>query len=56
MLDLTKPSGLFIARDFMIRDGDTVYVTEAPYVRWQKILGAITGSAANAAQLERLAN
>lgn len=56
VLDLTKPSGLFIARDFMIRDGDTVYVTEAPYVRWQKILGAITGSAANAAQLERLAN
>ena len=52
VLDLTQPSGLFIAREFLIRDGDTVYVTEAPFVRWQKTLGAITGSAA---QIERLA-
>ena len=44
VLDLTAPSGLFNARDFVIRDGDTVYVTEAPYVQWQKTLGAITGS------------
>ena len=43
VLDLTAPSGLFNARDFVIRDGDTVYVTEAPYVQWQKTLGAITG-------------
>ena len=56
VLDLTKPSGLFIAREFMIRDGDTVYVTEAPYVRWQKTLGAITGSVGTAAQVDRLVN
>ena len=43
VLDLTRPNGLFLARDFLIRDGDTVYVTEAPYVQWQKTLGAITG-------------
>ena len=32
VLDLTRANGLFLARDFLIRDGDTVYVTEAPYV------------------------
>lgn len=44
ILDLTEPMGMFLARDFGIRDGDTVYVTEAPYVRWQKTLAALTGS------------
>ena len=34
ILDLTKPTGIFIARDFTIRDQNTVYVTEA----------AVTGS------------
>jgi hypothetical protein len=29
VLDLTEPDGMFNARDFAIRDGDTVYVTEA---------------------------
>jgi polysaccharide export outer membrane protein len=46
VLDLTQPTGMFEARDFLIRDGDTVYVTEAPFVQWNKTLGAITGSAA----------
>ena len=35
-------------------DGDTLYVTEAPYVQWQKILGAITGSASSARNLQAL--
>ena len=56
VLDLTRPNGLFLARDFLIRDGDTVYVTEAPYVQWQKILGAITGSANSVRTLDALAN
>jgi mannose/cellobiose epimerase-like protein (N-acyl-D-glucosamine 2-epimerase family) len=43
VLNLTEPTGLFEARDFQIRDGDTLYVTEAPFVQWQKTLGAITG-------------
>jgi polysaccharide export outer membrane protein len=46
VLDLTQPTGMFEARDFLVRDGDTVYVTEAPFVQWDKTLGAITGSAA----------
>ena len=51
VLDLTQPTGMFEARDFLIRDGDTVYVTEAPYVQWQKSLSAITGTAGVANQL-----
>jgi len=43
VLDLTEPNGMFLARDFLIRDGDTVYVTEAPYVQWSKTLSALTG-------------
>jgi polysaccharide export outer membrane protein len=44
VLNLTEPNGMFIARDFVIRDGDTVYVTEAPYVHWTKVLSALTGA------------
>ncbi len=53
VLDLTAPSGIFNARDFIIRDGDTVYVTEAPYVQWQKSLSVITGTANSATALDR---
>jgi polysaccharide biosynthesis/export protein len=52
VLDLTQPTGMFEARDFLIRDGDTVYVTEAPYVQWQKTLGAITGTIGAADSLQ----
>lgn len=51
VLDLTAPLGMFHARDFAIRDQDTVYVTEAPFVQWQKTLSAITGSATGIAGL-----
>jgi polysaccharide export outer membrane protein len=44
VLNLTEPNGMFIARDFVIRDGDTVYVTEAPYVHWTKVLSALTST------------
>lgn len=51
VLDLTQPTGMFQARDFVVRDGDTVYVTEAPFVQWQKTLSAITGTAGAADSL-----
>lgn len=51
VLDLTAPTGMFEARDFLIRDGDTVYVTEAPYVQWNKTLSAITGATGTAESL-----
>lgn len=51
VLDLTQPTGMFEARDFLIRDGDTVYVTEAPFVQWNKTLSAITGTTGAATAL-----
>lgn len=45
LLNLTAPSGLFHARNFNIKDGDTVYVTEAPFRQFTKVLNAITGTA-----------
>ena len=56
VLDLTQPNGMFEARDFLIRDGDTVYVTEAPYVQWNKTLGALTGATGAAANLTSTAD
>ncbi len=56
VLDLTEPNGMFQARDFLIRDGDTVYVTEAPYVQWQKTLSALTGSVGTVSSVNSLAN
>lgn len=56
VLDLTQPTGMFEARDFVVRDGDTVYVTEAPYVQWTKTLSAITGTTGAADSLATAAN
>lgn len=56
VLDLTQPTGMFEARDFLIRDGDTVYVTEAPYVQWNRTLSAITGTATTADSLASTAS
>lgn len=55
VLDLTEPTGMFNARDFVIRDGDTVFVTEAPYVQWQKTLAALTGTLGTANSVNSLA-
>ncbi|MCK8463848.1 polysaccharide biosynthesis/export family protein [Aliiroseovarius sp. S1339] len=54
VLNLTEPNGMFTARDFIIRDGDTVYVTEAPYTQWTKLLSALTGSLATAGSIASL--
>ena len=54
VLDLTSPNGVFIARDFDIRNGDTVYVTEAPYNQFSKVLSAIIAPASTAASLDSL--
>jgi polysaccharide export outer membrane protein len=56
VFDLTQPSSLFQARDFQIRDGDTLYVTEAPFVQWQKTLSAITGSTGTVSTLTNSVN
>jgi len=43
VLDLTAPTGMFNARDFKIRDGDTIFVTEASASRWSRQIAALTG-------------
>ena len=35
---------MFMARDFSIRDGDTVYVTEAPFSQFSKTISAVFGT------------
>jgi polysaccharide export outer membrane protein len=54
--DLTQPTGVFTARDFQIRDGDTLYVTEAPLVSWQKILNATLGTVNFAGSVAAISN
>lgn len=44
VLDLTQPNGMFVARDFAVRDDDTLYVTEAPFAQWSKVISALTGT------------
>ncbi|MEM8571698.1 MAG: polysaccharide biosynthesis/export family protein [Pseudomonadota bacterium] len=52
VINLTEAEGMFAAREFDIRDGDTVYITEAPFTAWRQIIGltattvALTGSVA----------
>ncbi len=43
VIDLTAPLGLFYARDFQIRDGDTLYVTEAEAVQWNRQIATLSG-------------
>ncbi len=51
VLDLTQPNGMFHARDFSVRDGDTLYVTEAPFTQWNKAIAALTGTLTSADRL-----
>lgn len=55
VLDLTEPNGMFEARDFVIRDDDTLYVTEAPFVTWNKTISALTGSLGSVSAISSLA-
>lgn len=41
VINLVAPGGMFLARDFIMRDGDTLYVTTAPFVQFQKVLQSI---------------
>lgn len=55
IFDLTSGQGLFVAREFTIRDDDTIYVTEAPYTQFNKALNAFFGSLNTAASVSTLA-
>nr|WP_233270378.1 polysaccharide biosynthesis/export family protein [Chachezhania sediminis] len=54
VLNLKEPNGVFHARDFVIRDGDTLYVTEAPFSQWTKSISLVTGSLTPIANVETL--
>ncbi len=56
VLDLTAPTGMFNARDFKIRDGDTIFVTEAASVLWARQISALTGTLTAAGAVRRAAN
>ena len=56
VLDITKPDGIFLARDMRLKDGDTILVTEAPYSQWTKVITAIfstTGAVENLSNIRR---
>lgn len=44
VLNLTAPNGMFLARDFQIRDRDTIYVTEASAVHWNRQIATLSGT------------
>lgn len=56
VLDLTEPNGMFEARDFVIRDEDTLYVTVAPFAQWNQVIGALTGTLSTAGSITSLAS
>lgn len=45
VLNLTAPDGMFAAREFRIRDEDTIYSTEAPWGTWARIIAIATSAA-----------
>ncbi|MEO0361346.1 MAG: polysaccharide export protein, partial [Pseudomonadota bacterium] len=57
LIDLTEGRGVFLADQMRMRDGDVLYVTDAPFTRFQTIVGSIAsvigfaGSAASTATL-----
>ena len=54
VINLTEPNGMFRARDFVIRDDDTLYVTEAPYTQFTRIIGSIITPLGQASTLANL--
>lgn len=54
IFDLTSGEGLFAARDFTIRDEDTIYVTEAPISQFNKAVSAVFGSLTTVASVQTL--
>ena len=56
VIDLTRPSGIFVAKEFQVRDDDTIYITEAPFVAWAKILEATSSTLNFATTIVRTAD
>ncbi len=44
VIDLTAQESIFTAQNFQLQDRDAIYVTEAPFVAWSKVIAAISGT------------
>lgn len=38
--DLTRPEQVALARDFSVREGQAIYISDAPFTQVQKVLSA----------------
>lgn len=59
LIDLTDGAGMFMADTMLMRDGDILYVTDAPFARFTKVASSIAtlvGFGGSAASLSRVAN
>ena len=56
VIDLTKEESIFTAQGFKIRDRDTIYVTEAPFVSWARVLETIAGTVTTLDSLATIAD
>ncbi len=56
VIDLTEPQGMFAAREFVIRDEDTVYVTEAPLAAWRQVINFTAAAVALGGSVAALSN
>ncbi|MEX2520386.1 MAG: polysaccharide biosynthesis/export family protein [Paracoccaceae bacterium] len=41
LIDLTEGSGMFLADQMMMREDDILYITDAPFTRFQKVAGSV---------------
>ncbi|WP_138465549.1 polysaccharide biosynthesis/export family protein [Poseidonocella sp. HB161398] len=55
VLNLTSGEGLFVAKQFTIRNDDTLYVTEAPWTQFNKALATFFGSLNTVASSQQIA-
>lgn len=56
LIDLTQPAGVFAAREFVIHDEDTVYITEAPLASWSRVIAIATATASLGRTVDILAS
>ncbi|MEL6316347.1 MAG: polysaccharide biosynthesis/export family protein [Pseudomonadota bacterium] len=55
-LALNTADAMFVASSFAMRDGDTIYVTEAPYTQFRKVLSVIVPTLGTAGSIASLRN
>lgn len=54
ILDMSRPDSMFIGSDFQMRDGDALYVTNAPWSEFRKVLSAISPAVSFAGSVSSL--